>query len=331
MAKIFPEYTAGAQAVYDRLSGELDRIDTYWRRGGERAGVRFGEEEWPWTDRDAYSRYCEVLDAWQREFRPLLTCIDTPALNLYERALDGLLQMHGHPDELIWEEVSQHGPAYEEIYNRMVTTIKEYDPEAVANKGLDGIFAECTPCPVACNNWAAEYPYAPEVAFRMFHTGEKLYVRFEVGERYTMARVTEDQGCVWTDSCVEFFIAPDDGGYYNFECTCIGKLLLAYRKERPDPTPAPDRVMASIVRIPSIGTEPFEEREGDNRWTMTLEIPATALFMHRFTTWKGLSAAANLYKCGDDLSHPHFLSWQPIALPKPNFHCPEFFGQVKFN
>ena len=36
------------------------------------------------------------------------------------------------------------------------------------------------------------------------------------------------------------------------------------------------------------------------------------------------------YKCGDKLQTPHFLSWAPIDLPKPKFHCPEFFGELVF-
>ena len=39
---------------------------------------------------------------------------------------------------------------------------------------------------------------------------------------------------------------------------------------------------------------------------------------------------ANFYKCGDKLQTPHFLSWNPIDLEKPNFHCPEFFGMLRF-
>ena len=39
----------------------------------------------------------------------------------------------------------------------------------------------------------------------------------DVAERYTAALVTEDNGEVWTDSCAEFFIAPDTG------CTTISK------------------------------------------------------------------------------------------------------------
>ena len=38
----------------------------------------------------------------------------------------------------------------------------------------------------------------------------------------------------------------------------------------------------------------------------------------------------NLYKCGYNLSHPHFLSWRPIRTEKPYFHRPEFFGEVTF-
>jgi hypothetical protein len=37
---------------------------------------------------------------------------------------------------------------------------------------------------------------------------------------------------------------------------------------------------------------------------------------------------ANFYKCGDLTAHPHFLSWNPIDLPKPDFHRPEFFGTL---
>ncbi len=193
---------------------------------------------------------------------------------------------------------------------------------------LDELF-QCQPLyPIASNNWAEAYPYAPEVGFRLFHTGEELFLRFEVEERYTQALIEEDNGEVWTDSCVEFFLSFDERGYYNFETTCIGRMLLGFRKEKPHPVYASKEVMQRIVRIPSLGTTPFKERVGENRWQLTLKIPAKALFCHEFTTWKGLKFRANLYKCGDKLSHPHFLSWQPIHAEKPNFHLPAFFGEI---
>ena len=44
----------------------------------------------------------------------------------------------------------------------------------------------------------------------------------------------------------------------------------------------------------------------------------------------GLKVKGNVYKCGDMLPHPHFLSFFPIDLPKPDFHRPDFFGSVEF-
>lgn len=195
---------------------------------------------------------------------------------------------------------------------------------------VDAIFRDIEPQVIACNNWANEFPYAPKVQFRMFHTGELLHLRFDVEERYTMACVTEDQGEVWTDSCVEFFIALDNSGYYNFETTCIGKMLLAFRKERPNSTSAPKEVMRSITRRATLGSKPFTERDADNRWSLTLSIPPSALFKHNIKDWSHVEASINLYKCGDKLSHPHFLSWKPIENPKPDFHLPIFFENVKF-
>ena len=115
---------------------------------------------------------------------------------------------------------------------------------------VEQAFAEIEPQPVACCNWPAEFPYAPEVSFRMFHTSDRLMLRFDVAESYTAALVTEDNGEVWTDSCVEFFIAPGEGLYYNFETTCIGRMLLSGRKSRTeDVQPAPAEVLASVKRF----------------------------------------------------------------------------------
>lgn len=184
--------------------------------------------------------------------------------------------------------------------------------------------------PVACNNWAAEYPYAPKATFAAAHDGTHLLLTFRVDENYTAALVEEDNGPVWTDSAVEFFISFDDTGYYNFEFSCIGKALLGFRKTKPDVTHAGADIMRTIVRESSLGTANFAERTGENRWELNVAIPATAFFAHHFTSLDGIRARANVYKCGDHLSKPHFLSWQPIRTEKPNFHVPEFFGEVEF-
>ena len=37
---------------------------------------------------------------------------------------------------------------------------------------------------------------------------------------------------------------------------------------------------------------------------------------------------ANVYKCGDRTSHPHWMSWNPVRTL--NFHAPDEFGQLIF-
>lgn len=196
---------------------------------------------------------------------------------------------------------------------------------------VEAAFAQIEPQAVACCNWPEAFPYAPQVEFRMFHTGEWLLLRFDVAEQYTMARVTQDNGRSWTDSCVEFFISPDGKEYYNFETTCAGRLLLAWHRSRHEAEQAPQEVLQAVKRFTSLPFgQTFEERVGDNHWSLTLAIPPRALFRHALNDWSGLQASANLYKCGDELSQPHFLSWSPIRTEKPDFHRPEFFAPIRF-
>jgi len=197
-------------------------------------------------------------------------------------------------------------------------------------EAVDRALAAIEPQPIGCNNWSDAYPYAPCVTFRMLHCDSHLVLRFDVAERCTMARVTEDNGRSWTDSCVEFFFSPEQGRYYNFEFTCIGRLLLSHRTIGSEAVNAPAEALQAIIRRPSLGLEPFEERLGDNRWSLVAAIPATSLFADSVASWHGLNGTMNLYKCGDELSQPHFLSWQPIRYPKPQFHLPQFFGQALF-
>ena len=187
---------------------------------------------------------------------------------------------------------------------------------------------------IGCVNWPAEYGYKPRVDFSAAHDSDALYIRFRVTEDCAKALVSEDQGPVWTDSCVEFFVSFDETGYYNFEFNCIGTALLAFRKEKPSPTVAPAEVMALIGRDSTLGREAFAERvetTGDRvNWELNVRIPKEAFFMHRFTTLDGVRARGNFYKCGDELSKPHFLSWAPIDWPSPNFHLEPFFGELEF-
>lgn len=184
--------------------------------------------------------------------------------------------------------------------------------------------------PIGCVNWN-EFPYKPEVSFRIACTDKAFMLHYKVKENSIRARYGEDNGSVWTDSCVEFFSIPaQDDIYYNIECNCIGTVLLEAGKPGQKPRErAPLDIVKKIQRWSSLGRTPFEERIGNAEWEVALWIPLEVFFKHHLSSLKQETIRANFYKCGDELQTPHFLSWKPISLPKPNFHCPEFFGLIQ--
>lgn len=189
------------------------------------------------------------------------------------------------------------------------------DKEGVAFQPLDTV------------NWA-EYPYRPEVEFRLAHTGDALLLHYRVKEASVRAAAGEDNGRVWEDACVEFFSSPEaDGTYYNIECNCIGTVLVGGGAPG-NRGHAPQEVLDRVQRWSSLGRAPFEERVGECRWEVALVVPSSTYYLHNVSSLDGRTMRANFYKCGDLLQTPHFLSWNPICLEKPNFHCPDFFGTL---
>ena len=90
--------------------------------------------------------------------------------------------------------------------------------------------------PLDVVNWK-DYPYKPEVSFRIAHTGREILLHYKVKEASVRAVASGDNGRVWEDACVEFFVSPEgDDRYYNFECNCAGRLLIqggAVNERRP--------------------------------------------------------------------------------------------------
>ena len=178
---------------------------------------------------------------------------------------------------------------------------------------------------VACVNWK-EYPYSPQVDFNIARSDRYLAVLFHVTEDHVRATAMEPNGPVWEDSCVETFItAPDGKEYFNFEVNCIGTVLASRRKSRTEAEHFGPELMSQIRCFGSLPHEVIDsEREGQKWWRCIL-IP---LHLTGHESWPE-SLRANFYKCRDKCRQPHFLSWSEIDLPAPDFHCPEFFGELR--
>lgn len=192
-----------------------------------------------------------------------------------------------------------------------------------------------------------DYPYLPEVTFKIARTAKGLLLKYDVREEYIRAMHGKTNDPVYEDSCVEFFLSSDDRHYYNFEFNCIGTALIGFGTSREDRKWIDPERIKQISRFPSMGRKPFPEgakKKGPYRWELSVYIPF-GFFREAGELQSGFSGRkiiagtversektyrANFYKCGDKLPLPHYVSWNRIETKAPDFHRPEYFGDLIF-
>ena len=179
-------------------------------------------------------------------------------------------------------------------------------------------------------NWQDQFPKELPVTVHVAHDNEKLYLLYSVMGEQLRAVNIEDFNPVWQDSCVEFFMQRDgEADYRNFECNVLGSLLSRKHESRDKGEVQSKEIMSSITRFSTIQHR-YENGNEVSDWTMFLGIPKKALGFDDDEKLSGQKIRANFYKCGDETPEPHYLSWNPIELPSPNFHVPQFFGLLEF-
>jgi hypothetical protein len=177
----------------------------------------------------------------------------------------------------------------------------------------------------------------PCVHFRLLYDDAALYLIFRVEDRYVRSVVTAFNGSVCQDSCTEFFVQPQRGGkYLNLEVNC-GGCLLCYCIDASRPTerffehtpltPDDGATVAIYHSLPAI-VDP--EIPAPTTWINQIHIPFRVI--EKYTGCAGAVAGqtwyANLYKCADATSHPHWATWAPIE--GQSFHQPDFFAPLHF-
>ena len=177
-------------------------------------------------------------------------------------------------------------------------------------------------------NWNS-YPYRPTVSFRIARSATHLVIVYNVRGLDLRAVALEDNGAVWEDSCCEFFVShPEDGTYYNFELNCIGTLLASKRRSRNDADMFTTEELSRICRHTTLEKKEYQENGEIRCWSNALAIPFDLMGMDSGNLPE--SIRANFYKCADKAAHPHYLSWNRIDIPTPDFHRPDFFGELTF-
>jgi hypothetical protein len=180
--------------------------------------------------------------------------------------------------------------------------------------------------------------HRPRTRARLLHDGERLRGLFRVEDRHVRSVHTRFGEPVYQDSCVEIFLQPKEGrGYLNFEMNAGGTLLASHvidHRRTPEGFAAFTRLTGEDGRQVAVRSSlpPLVEPEIDGAvdWQLAFSIPLALLetYVGPIGPLPGQAWRANLYKCGDRTSHPHWASWSPVdAL---NFHLPHCFGTLRF-
>ena len=169
------------------------------------------------------------------------------------------------------------------------------------------------------------------MALSIAYSDHEIFLKYYITENYFKAEKTASNEMVCEDSCVEFFVSPeDDGIYYNMEFNAIGTCLLGVGTGRADSKRVRPEIISKIRRLTTAGTDPFKEKAGEYEWMIIIAIPFGVFFHHEIKDLKGKIFRANFYKCGDKLTVPHYVTWNPVGTQEPDYHQPEHFGLLKF-
>jgi len=180
--------------------------------------------------------------------------------------------------------------------------------------------------------------HRPITQCKLLYDERAIFGIFRVEDQFVRCVHKSFQDDVWKDSCVELFIQIEAcPGYFNFEFNCGGALLASYVI---DPTrvdgrlractplsPLEDRQIRRYASLPPV-VEP--EIVTPCLWYLEFALPLRIMELYAGDLWeiRGQVWRANVYKCGNETSHPHWASWQP--LKERNFHDPDSFGRIEF-
>lgn len=190
---------------------------------------------------------------------------------------------------------------------------------------------------ITLSNTMGKIPdFLPRTEAKLMYNDEFVFGIFKVEDRYVRSVNTEINSPVSNDSCVEFFFTPGEDvsvGYFNLEINCGGTPLIRFQKQQNVGQKKMDikdikkiEIAHSMPRI----VEP--EIKEPTTWTIEFKIPLNIIDQY-YKIKKpdaGVKWRANFYKCGEETSNPHYLTWNKVENPFPKFHLPQFFGELEF-
>jgi hypothetical protein len=174
--------------------------------------------------------------------------------------------------------------------------------------------------------------YKPRVVVKSCYSTKYIYLNFLVNEDKVTIRFLNCGDPVFKDSCVEFFLNlfhKEREEYFNIELNAIGTIKMGFGILRKRSYLTKDELVE--MKIITTIKKPVIGHHGYDTWQLFCAVPINLFEKYYQKRFKGEDAIGNFYKCGDETEFKHYGVWNHIDNFTPNFHLPQFFGQIYFD
>lgn len=178
-------------------------------------------------------------------------------------------------------------------------------------------------------HWEAPVPYRPDTYANIGIIDDELVAVLKCYEENPRTACTNRDDPIYTDSCLEFFVAPvcHRAEYVNVECNSKGAFLCEFGEGKYN------RVLSASVTALSPVVESFvgEDVKGVF-WGVCVRLSKlyiSELFKLNVSDIDFDSIRLNFYKCGDCCDVAHYLAFSPVTTLPPGFHNPDCFVTFK--
>lgn len=171
-------------------------------------------------------------------------------------------------------------------------------------------------------NYVWDNSYTPEAEARLLYVEDRgLAARLCCREAGPKAVFRNFYDPVYRDSCLEFFFAVEKNGrYVNCEMNSAGAALIAVGESRNN------RMRIDEIIVPP--TVKAECRDGIWSAEVFFSLDDLARIFGEIRLAAGVTLYGNFYKCGDETEIRHYGMWSPVGSAEPDFHRPEYFGEL---
>ena len=161
-----------------------------------------------------------------------------------------------------------------------------------------------------------------------------LFIHVIAQDNYSFTKQTDlNHMLVCEDSCVEFFFSPSGklgSSYVNLEVNCCGTFHIAYGSNRENRKFISLEAASLINCKASITTPTKVEHDNDSEWSVTISLPFATIEQLTGESVNKEQWFANFYRCGGR-KEPQYAVWNNIDVVEPEYHRPEYFGELVFS